>query len=64
MMDGRRELVTLPVADQDIAKAFYIDVAGFGLIVDHRAGERLHVVVRGSEAARAELVGRQPEAVG
>jgi catechol 2,3-dioxygenase-like lactoylglutathione lyase family enzyme len=37
------ELVLLPVADVDRAKAFYVD-AGFVLDVDHRAGESFRVV--------------------
>lgn len=43
-MDFKLELVVLPVADIDRAKAFYIDVAGFRLDVDHRAGEDFRIV--------------------
>jgi catechol 2,3-dioxygenase-like lactoylglutathione lyase family enzyme len=43
-MDFKLELVVLPVADVDRAKAFYIDQAGFSLDVDHRAGEDFRVV--------------------
>jgi catechol 2,3-dioxygenase-like lactoylglutathione lyase family enzyme len=33
------ELIVVPVADVDRAKAFYVDGAGFGLDVDHSAGD-------------------------
>jgi predicted enzyme related to lactoylglutathione lyase len=38
------ELIVVPVSDIDRAKAFYMDQAGFGLDVDHRAGEDFRVV--------------------
>ena len=38
-MDWKLELIVVPVSDQDRAKAFYLDRAGFELIVDHRAGD-------------------------
>jgi len=37
-MDWKLELVVLPVADVDRAKAFYLEQAGFDLLVDHREG--------------------------
>ena len=43
-MDWKLELVVVPVADQDVAKAFYLDTLGFGLIVDHRAGPDFRVI--------------------
>jgi catechol 2,3-dioxygenase-like lactoylglutathione lyase family enzyme len=43
-VDWKFELVVLPVADVDRAKAFYMDRAGFRLDVDHRAGEDFRVV--------------------
>jgi catechol 2,3-dioxygenase-like lactoylglutathione lyase family enzyme len=43
-MDWKLELVILPVADVDRAKAFYIEKAGFNLDVDHRAGDEFRVV--------------------
>ena len=55
-MEWKLELVVLPVADVDRAKAFYLDRAGFDLIVDHRAGEEFRVVQvtpRGSACAVA-----------
>lgn len=42
-MDYRLELVLLPVADVDRAKAFY-ESAGFHLDVDHRASDEFRVV--------------------
>lgn len=38
------ELVVLPVSDVDRAKHFYMEQIGFGLQVDHRAGEDFRVV--------------------
>lgn len=43
-MDWKLELVVVPVSDIDRAKAFYMEQAGFGLDVDHRAGEDFRVV--------------------
>jgi predicted enzyme related to lactoylglutathione lyase len=43
-VDWKIELVVVPVADVDRAKAFYMDRAGFTLDVDHRAGEDFRVV--------------------
>ena len=37
-MDYKLELVLIPVSDVDRAKAFYLDRAGFGLIVDTGVG--------------------------
>ena len=43
-MDWKLEVVIVPVADVDRAKAFYVDTLGFTLDVDHRAGEHFRVV--------------------
>lgn len=43
-MDFKLELVSIPVSDVDRAKAFYMDKAGFELLVDHSAGEDFRVV--------------------
>ena len=43
-MDWKLELVVVPVSDVDVAKAFYLEQAGFGLDVDHRVGEDFRVV--------------------
>jgi len=44
IVDMKIELVLLPVADVDRAKAFYTEKAGFNLDVDHRAGDEFRVV--------------------
>ena len=38
-MDWTLELVVVPVTDMDRAKAFYVDQAGFDVVVDHTAGD-------------------------
>src|SRR5215212_3996540 len=43
-MDYKLELVIIPVADVDRAKAFYTEKMGFKLDVDHRAGDTFRVV--------------------
>jgi catechol 2,3-dioxygenase-like lactoylglutathione lyase family enzyme len=43
-VDWKLEVIVLPVADVDRAKAFYADQAGFRLDVDHSAGEDFRVV--------------------
>jgi catechol 2,3-dioxygenase-like lactoylglutathione lyase family enzyme len=43
-MDWKLELIVVPVADVDRAKSFYIEQAGFRLLVDHSAGEDFRVV--------------------
>src|SRR5881394_803261 len=43
-MDFKLELVPVPVADVDRAKAFYTDQAGFHLDHDHRVNENLRFV--------------------
>lgn len=43
-MDWTLELVVVPVSDVDRAKAFYLDQAGFELLVDHSAGPDFRVV--------------------
>jgi predicted enzyme related to lactoylglutathione lyase len=43
-VDWTLELIVVPVADIDRAKAFYLEQAGFDLLVDHRAGEDFRVV--------------------
>jgi catechol 2,3-dioxygenase-like lactoylglutathione lyase family enzyme len=43
-VDWKLELIVVPVADIDRAKAFYVERAGFDLLVDHRAGEDFRVV--------------------
>ena len=43
-MDYKLELVLVPVSDVDRAKKFYVEEAGFGLIVDTPIGEGRRVV--------------------
>ncbi|MDQ6811958.1 MAG: VOC family protein [Actinomycetota bacterium] len=43
-MDWKLELIVVPVTDVDRAKTFYIESAGFGLDVDHSAGDDFRVV--------------------
>ena len=43
-MDFKLELVLIPVSDVDRAKAFYTEMVGFNLDVDHRASEDFRVV--------------------
>jgi catechol 2,3-dioxygenase-like lactoylglutathione lyase family enzyme len=43
-VDWTLELIVVPVSDVDRAKDFYIDKAGFVLLVDHRAGNDFRVV--------------------
>lgn len=43
-MDWKLELVVVPVSDIDRAKSFYMEQAGFDLVVDHSAGEDFRVV--------------------
>jgi catechol 2,3-dioxygenase-like lactoylglutathione lyase family enzyme len=43
-VDWTLEPIVVPVSDVDRAKAFYIEQVGFGLDVDHRAGEDFRVV--------------------
>jgi catechol 2,3-dioxygenase-like lactoylglutathione lyase family enzyme len=43
-VDLKLELVLIPVSDVDRAKAFYTEKVGFGLHVDHRAGDDFRVV--------------------
>ena len=59
-MDGRLELVALPVADVDRAIAFYVDQVGFNLDYDHKISPELRFVQltpRGSACSIALGVG-------
>ena len=44
MTELKLELVLLPVADVDRAKAFYVEHLGFSLDVDHQPSEEFRVV--------------------
>jgi predicted enzyme related to lactoylglutathione lyase len=63
-MDWKLELVVVPVSDQDRAKAFYLDQAGFELIVDHRAGDFRVVQVTPHGSACAIALMHNPGAAG
>jgi catechol 2,3-dioxygenase-like lactoylglutathione lyase family enzyme len=59
-MDWKLEVIVLPVADIDRAKAFYTDKLDFKLDVDHRAGESFRVVQltpRGSACSISMVAG-------
>ena len=43
-MNGKIELILLPVADVDRAKEFYVEKCGFDLIVDHAPNESFRIV--------------------
>lgn len=43
-MEYRLELVLIPVADPDRAKDFYLQQAGFDLLVDTKVGESMRIV--------------------
>jgi predicted enzyme related to lactoylglutathione lyase len=43
-MDYRLELISVPVADVDRAKAFYVDQAGFDADHDHRVSDEMRFV--------------------
>ncbi|HWF31023.1 MAG TPA: VOC family protein [Solirubrobacteraceae bacterium] len=64
-MDWKLELVVVPVADVDRAKAFYLEQAGFELLVDHRAGEDFRVVQLNPPGSACSIaVMKQPERAG
>ena len=54
-MDWKLELIVVPVSDVDRAKAFYVDNVGFGLDVDHSAGDSFRVVQLTPPARPARL---------
>jgi catechol 2,3-dioxygenase-like lactoylglutathione lyase family enzyme len=64
-MDWKLELIVVPAADVDRSKTFYVEQAGFELLVDHKAGEDFRVVQLtppGSDCAIAVM--KQPERAG
>jgi catechol 2,3-dioxygenase-like lactoylglutathione lyase family enzyme len=64
-MDWKLELIVVPAADVDRAKAFYVEQVGFDVLVDHSAGEDFRVVQLvppGSACAIAVM--KQPERAG
>lgn len=63
-MEWTLELVVIPVADIDRAKAFYIDQAGFDLHVDHRAGDDFRVVQATPRGSACSIAIMKNEAAG
>jgi predicted enzyme related to lactoylglutathione lyase len=65
-MNWTLELIVVPVSDIDRSKAFYADQVGFGLDVDHRAGEDFRVVqlTPPGSACSIALMRNQPSAPG
>jgi catechol 2,3-dioxygenase-like lactoylglutathione lyase family enzyme len=64
VMEWKLELVVVPVADQDRSKAFYTEQIGFGLDVDHRAGDFRVVQVTPPGSACSIALMKNPEAAG
>ena len=64
-MDWKLELVVVPVADVDRAKAFYADEAGFHCDVDYRAGDDFRVVQLTPPGSACSItLMRNPDAAG
>jgi catechol 2,3-dioxygenase-like lactoylglutathione lyase family enzyme len=64
-MDWKLELIVVPASDVDRTKAFYLEQAGFELLVDHSAGEDFRVVqLTPPGSACAIAVMKQPERAG
>jgi predicted enzyme related to lactoylglutathione lyase len=63
-MDWKLQLVIVPVVDQDRAKSFYTEKAGFALDVDHRAGDFRVVQVTPQGSACSIALMKNPEAAG
>jgi len=64
-VDWALELVMVPVSDVDRAKTFYLEKAGFDLLVDHRAGEDFRVVQLTPPGSACSIaIMKKPEAAG
>jgi catechol 2,3-dioxygenase-like lactoylglutathione lyase family enzyme len=63
-MDWKLAQIVVPVADVDRAKAFYTEQAGFGLDVDHQAGDFRVVQLTPPGSACSIALMRNPEAAG
>jgi predicted enzyme related to lactoylglutathione lyase len=63
-VDWKLEVVVVPVSDVDRAKTFYTEKAGFGLDVDHRAGDFRVVQLTPPGSACSVTLMRNPEAAG
>lgn len=55
-MDWKLELVPVPVADVDRAKAFYVDQVGFHADVDHQVNDELRFVQLTPPASACSIV--------
>jgi predicted enzyme related to lactoylglutathione lyase len=63
-VDWKLELVVVPVSDVDRAKTFYTEKVGFGLDVDHQAGDFRVVQLTPPGSACSVTLMRNPEAAG
>jgi catechol 2,3-dioxygenase-like lactoylglutathione lyase family enzyme len=63
-VNWKLELIVVPVADVDRAKTFYMDGAGFGLDVDHSAGDFRVVQLTPPGSACSIALMRNAEAAG
>ncbi len=63
-MDWKLAQIVVPVADVDRAKAFYAEKAGFGLDVDHQAGDFRVVQLTPPGSACSIALMRNPDAAG
>jgi predicted enzyme related to lactoylglutathione lyase len=63
-VDWKFELVVVPVSDIDRAKTFYMERAGFGLDVDHEAGDYRVVQLTPPGSACSVALMKNPDAAG
>lgn len=63
-MDLKLELIVVPVSDVDRAKAFYVEQVGFGVDVDHRAGDFRVVQLTPSGSACSVSLMKSPDRAG
>ena len=63
-MEWKLELIVVPVSDQDRAKEFYIEKAGFHLDVDHRAGDFRVIQATPPGSACSIALMKNPESAG
>jgi catechol 2,3-dioxygenase-like lactoylglutathione lyase family enzyme len=63
-MDWKLELVVVPVADVEKAKAFYLENVGFDLLIDHRDGDFRVVQLTPHGSACSIAIMANPDAAG
>jgi predicted enzyme related to lactoylglutathione lyase len=64
-MDWKLELIVVPVADVDVAKAFYSEQVGFTVDVDHSAGEDFRIVQLTPQGSACSItIMKNPDAAG